>query len=168
MNNRFVRHFAVPMIVSIFLSLLWGYLLLTIWRAVGKSAAILAEGTPAARIAGRLERIDEAIAPVILSSILALIIPLTIWFVVCFRTKVGSGEARKLRGTWISLFLLSVLISAGLTYYQGFMVGNLMSYMTQGAMIVHGLIGFTSLLLGYWLISVIATNKIYKPATLPF
>jgi hypothetical protein len=168
MDNRFIRYFGIPMVVATVLSIIWGVGMLYLWRAVGKSAEMLAAGTPANRVASRMARVDEAMAPVILYSIAALIVPLLIWFLVCWRLPIGNGEARKMRGLWFTLFLVAFAVAAAMVYWQGFRLGSLSSYMSRSAMIVQGAIGFAALLLGYWIISIISTNRLYRPATLPF
>ena len=112
------------MIVATFLTLAWTAAIEYLWSNLGLSSAVLLEGTQANRVSSKLARVDEAVVPVIWYSMSALLLPLFLWFLKCWSMKIGTGEARLLRGTWISLFLLSLVMCAAITYFQGFQVGR--------------------------------------------
>ena len=167
MKNRFLKVFVLPLIIASVLSALWAAAVLNLWKFFGRSAEMLVDGTPAARVSARLARVEDAVAPMIWYSIIALMVPLTIWFLTCLLTPVGTGQARRLRLRWMALFVLSILIAVGLSWWRGFSQGNLASYVSSSALLIQGVIGFILLLLGYWIISAVSTNAVYRPATLP-
>lgn len=168
MLERLTRIVVIPTFIALIGCAIWGALLFGLWEYVIKSPSVLNDrfltGKSNADISRLLSTVHDDISRVIMFTTIAMFIWMFLWFVRCNFHKMKPREANALKPQWMLMGLAMIVTGVGVAYWTGWADGVLGTRLAMRTMIFGGSGGVVILMLGWWIISAVATQKAYKPS----